>query len=142
MVLKQLLSKCSLLTTSFNTYTLVDEKINRADSGGIGALSISSVEAPLAASLLSKITNTHIKQKKTRLKGKQRELQNVRINKTHCRGQVSILQLRCVRLTGPQCPCETLSAGRMINKGFLAYLPHQHQQQQQQQQNTLNMLQF
>ena len=33
---------------------LVGEKIKRADSGGIGALSISSVEAALALSLLSK----------------------------------------------------------------------------------------
>jgi len=32
---------------------LVGEKIKRADSGGIGALSISSVEAALALSLLS-----------------------------------------------------------------------------------------
>ena len=37
----------------FNTHMLVDEKIKRADSGGIGALSISSVEAALALSLLS-----------------------------------------------------------------------------------------
>lgn len=33
---------------------LVGEKIKRADSGGIGALSISSVEAALTLSLLSK----------------------------------------------------------------------------------------
>ena len=37
----------------FNTHMLVGEKIKRADSGGIGALSISSVEAALALSLLS-----------------------------------------------------------------------------------------
>ena len=107
----------------FNTYTLVDEKINKADSGGIGALSISSVDAPLAASLLSKIINTQIKQKKTRLKGKQREWHNGGTNKTYCRGQVSILQLRCVRLTGPQCRYEMLSAGRMgVKKGFYIYI--------------------
>lgn len=36
------------------THMLVGEKIKRADSGGIGALSISSVEAALTLSLLSK----------------------------------------------------------------------------------------
>ena len=36
---------------------LVEEKIKRADSGGIGALSISSVEAALALSLLSEKKN-------------------------------------------------------------------------------------
>lgn len=39
----------------FTTHMLVDEKIKSADSGGIGALSISSVEAALALSLLSEI---------------------------------------------------------------------------------------
>jgi len=44
---------------------LVDEKIKRADSGGIGALSISSVEAALALSLLSEKTNKQVQHKKT-----------------------------------------------------------------------------
>ena len=37
---------------------LVGEKIKRADTGGIGALSISSVEAALALSLLSEKKKT------------------------------------------------------------------------------------
>jgi len=43
---------------------LVDEKIKRADSGGIGALSISSVEAALVLSLLSeKKTSKQVQRK-------------------------------------------------------------------------------
>ena len=49
----------------FITHMLVGEKIKRADSGGIGALSISSVEAALALSLLSEKTNKQVQHKRT-----------------------------------------------------------------------------
>lgn len=90
---------------------LVEEKIKRADSGGIGALSISSVEAALAPSLLSEKKKQANKLstilKKSTIHRKRTSKQEPEI-KSHCLRQACHVQI--VQQTGLQCHCVTMSA--------------------------------